>query len=55
MQERVAVVTFEGQKAISLDGVEPFHSTTQLNRTDVPAYFSLLGRHSTIPVVMQKS
>src|SRR6185503_17712029 len=49
MQESVAVVTVEGQETVALDGVEPLHSTTQLNRTDVPAYFSLLGRHSTIP------
>src|SRR5689334_1709747 len=49
MQERVAVVAFKGQKAVSLDGVEPLYLTTQLNRPDVPAYFSLLGRHTTIP------
>src|SRR6187455_1012 len=50
MQERVAVVTFKGQEPIALYGVEPLHLTTQLNRPDVPAWLSLLGRHySTIP------
>ena len=49
MQERVAIVAVEGQEPIPLDGVEPLDLTTQLNRIDVPAHLSLLGRHSTIP------
>src|SRR5579862_4708970 len=57
MQERVAVVAVEGQKPIALYGVEPLNFTTQLNRSAVPARLSLVGRHSTIPLlfVMRKS
>src|SRR5436190_18055746 len=50
MQERVAIVALEGKKSVALDGIEPLYPTTQLNRPDVPAWLSLLGRHySTIP------
>jgi hypothetical protein len=45
MQERVAIVAVEGQEPIPFDGVEPLDLTTQLNRIDVPAHLSLLGRH----------
>jgi hypothetical protein len=55
MQERVAVVAFEGKKSIALYGVEPLYFTTQLNRSAVPALLSLMGRHSTIPLVIPKS
>ena len=45
MQERVAIVALEGKESVTLDGIEPLYPTTQLNRPDVPAWLSLLGRH----------
>ena len=50
VQERIAVVGFKGEETVALDCIEPLYFTTQLNRRAVvPAWLSLVGRHSTIP------